>query len=428
MLTELVSLAVGNLLRARARLIMTAGGVLVGTAAVILLIALTIGLQRSAERSIGSDVSLTEIEVYPNWGPNVEEADIPQLDVNAVRAFWQIPGVSVVIPMAMMQGGGELIAGDYRGWGSITGIDPALLPYLGISAQEGNLTLDPGQMVVGSLVGENFYDPSAEEWQPITVDMMNTPLEMNVMQFSGEMPTTREIKLNISALLAPNNMYDYQILMPLQDVIKWNEWTTGQEIEPDTFRYDRIVVRATSRETANDVTQAIRDLGYSTAGIGDYLNELNRFFGTMRLMLGGVGGVALLVAAFGVANTMTMAILERTKEIGLMKAIGATDRDVLTVFLIEAGLVGLSGGLAGLGFSMLLRNLINNAVATAPGDSAALRFLPFDTSQIGGNLIVIPAELSAAAILLATGVGLAAGLYPALRAAHLPPVVALKQE
>ena len=77
---------------------------------------------------------------------------------------------------------------------------------------------------------------------------------------------------------------------------------------------------------------------------------------------------------------------------------------------------------------MLLRNLINNAVATAPGDSAALRFLPFDTSQIGGNLIVIPAELSAAAILLATGVGLAAGLYPALRAAHLPPVVALKQE
>ena len=164
-------------------------------------------------------------------------------------------------------------------------------------------------MVVGSLVGENFYDPSAEEWQPITVDMMNTPLEMNVMQFSGEMPTTREIKLNISALLAPNNMYDYQILMPLQDVIKWNEWTTGQEIEPDTFRYDRIVVRATSRETANDVTQAIRDLGYSTAGIGDYLNQLNRFFGTMRLMLGGVGGVALLVAAFGVANTMTMAIL-----------------------------------------------------------------------------------------------------------------------
>lgn len=111
-----------------------------------------------------------------------------------------------------------------------------------------------------------------------------------------------------------------------------------------------------------------------------------------------------------------------------MKAIGATDRDVLTVFLIEAGLVGLAGGLAGVGLSLFLQNVINQAVANAPATGQGGIGLPFDTSQIGGNLVVIPPELTIFALLLATGVGLGAGLYPALRAARLPPVIALKME
>ncbi|MBC7815023.1 MAG: FtsX-like permease family protein, partial [Burkholderiales bacterium] len=122
------------------------------------------------------------------------------------------------------------------------------------------------------------------------------------------------------------------------------------------------------------------------------------------------------------------AILERTREIGLMKAIGATDRDVLTVFLIEAGLVGMAGGLSGVGLSLFLQNVINQAVANAPTAEQGGIGLPFDTSQIGGNLVVIPPELTIFAIVLATAVGLGAGLYPALRAARLPPVIALKME
>lgn len=150
-------------------------------------------------------------------------------------------------------------------------------------------------------------------------------------------------------------------------------------------------------------------------------------------MLGGVGGVALLVAAFGVANTMTMAILERTKEIGLMKAIGATDRDVLTIFLIEAGLVGFVGGVTGVGTALFLQNVINQAVANASlsqtGDSGnPMMFLPLDVSQIGGNLMVIPSELILFALVLATMVGVVAGTYPALRASRMPPVLALKSE
>jgi putative ABC transport system permease protein len=434
MFYELSQLAIGNLARARARLIMTAGGVLVGTTAVILLVALTFGLQQAAEAGIGNSAALTEIQVYPNYNfmpGQSTQTEIPQLTVDAIRSFWQLPGVEAVIPMTFLQGG-ELLSGDYIGYGQIIGVDPALLPYLGISAIQGQLTLNKGEAIVGAHVGDYFYDPTADPelgYQPVLVDLFNTPTKLHLYQYTGTSTSDRKINLNVVGMIAEGTSYDYAILMPIRDVLSYNEWITGTPVDPDTFRYDQVTVRATSRETTNDVSEAIREMGYGAGGMGDYLNQLNQFFSAMRLMLGGIGGVALLVAAFGVANTMTMAILERTKEIGLMKAIGATDRDVLTVFLIEAGLVGLSGGAAGVGLSLFLQNVINQALLNAPqGDQGGIYFLPFDPSQIGGSLVVIRPELAIFALVLATAVGLGAGLYPALRAARLPPVIALKME
>src|SRR5215510_4907995 len=160
MFGELFALAFNNLLRARARLIMTAGGVLVGTTAVILLIALTIGLQNSAEAGIGNDASLTEIEVYPNYSfsPGASTpTDIPQLTIKAVNNFWKIPGVAAVIPMTRLQGG-EILAGKYTGYADILGIDPRLLPYLNITAQQGELKLASGDMLIGAHAADYFYD------------------------------------------------------------------------------------------------------------------------------------------------------------------------------------------------------------------------------------------------------------------------------
>lgn len=432
MFYELLQLAMGNLGRARARLIMTSAGVLVGTTAVILLIALTIGLQQAAEASIGSSASLTEIEVYPNYNPQ-SGSNVPQLDVALVQTLWQVPGVAAVIPIVNMQGG-EMQSGDYTGYAyPIAGIDPRLLPYMGLQIARGAFSLQPGDVIVGARAGDNFYDPESrdDEWRPVQVDLYETPVRLRLYQNTGDGGSReRNITLRVvGQLQESNNQYDYGLLMPFQDVIQYNEWITGQEPDPENFRFDQVIVRATSRETANDVSRAIRDLGYATGGLGEYLQQLNGFFTTMRLMLGGVGGVALLVAAFGVANTMMMAILERTREIGLMKAIGASNQDVLTVFLIEAGLVGLVGGLAGVGLSYVLQNLINQAVQNASsGNSGGVPFLPLDPSQIGGSLVVIPAELALGAIVLAVLVGVGAGFYPALRAAQMPPVLALKQE
>ncbi|WP_119070093.1 ABC transporter permease [Aggregatilinea lenta] len=431
MLSELVQLALGNLSRARTRFLMTAGGVLVGTTAVIMLVALTFGLQRSAEASIGSSASLTQIDVYPSWGGQPDQ-DVPQLTVDAVRAFWRIPGVQVVVPFASLQSGGELIAGDYHGWGEVLGIDPALLPYMGVQMQQGQASLGAGEVIVGAQVGQNFYDPeaSSEEWQPVEVDLATTPVQLSVYRYTETAYSTKEIDLKVTGTLAPGGSYDYSILMNLQDVMALNEWASGEETDPETFTFSRVTVQATSRDTVSDVSDAIRAMGYGTGGIGDYINELNSFFQTMRLLLGGVGLVALVVAAFGVFNTMSMAVLERTKEIGLMKAIGATDRDVLTVFVVESALVGLSGGIAGALLSAGLQNLVNSLFQT-PADgqvSGVTAFLPFDTSQLGGNLIIIPTELTLLSIALATLIGTVAGFIPARRAFRMLPVGALKEE
>lgn len=425
MLAELTELAIGNLARARARLLMTSGGVLVGTTAVILLIALTIGLQNAAERGIGSSASLTELYVYPNSGQQAQNKTIPTLNNDALLQFWRIKGVSAVMPIINLQNP-QIMAGKYMTYPQVIALDPRLLPYLGFTAERGTLSLNPGEILVGSRAGDNFFDPKARDYEPIKVDLLAQAFKLRIAKNTSTGVALRSVPVKASAVLAPSGGYDYAFFMNMSDVLNLNEWISGQKFDPKKARYDQVLIRTINRDVTTNVADEIRELGFQAGGAVDFLNQLNGFFGTMRLMLGGIGGVALLVAAFGVANTMTMAILERTKEIGLMKAIGATDRDILTVFLIEAALVGLIGGVAGILLSVVLQNVINEAVRNAPTGGAT--FLPVDPSQIGGNLMVIPPELFVFALVLSTGVGLLAGLYPALRAAQLAPVIALKTE
>jgi ABC-type antimicrobial peptide transport system permease subunit len=214
--------------------------------------------------------------------------------------------------------------------------------------------------------------------------------------------------------------------LPIQTVIDLNDRLSTSSSDSDDLVYNQIIVQASSREAVDTLMDDLQELGYNATGMGSYLSQLNGFFGIMRLMLGGVGGVALLVAAFGVANTMTMAILERTREIGLMKAVGATDRAVLTVFLIEAGLVGLIGGISGLAISYLLQYVVNTLLAN--NLSGTISIMSINITQLNGSLIVIPAQLSILALGLATGIGIGAGLSPALRAARMTTVIALRTE
>jgi ABC-type antimicrobial peptide transport system permease subunit len=137
-----------------------------------------------------------------------------------------------------------------------------------------------------------------------------------------------------------------------------------------------------------------------------------------RGILAGIGGVALLVAAIGIANTMVMAVLERTREIGIMKAIGGSDGDIRRIFLIEASAIGLFGGVAGVSLGWLVGRVINfgaNVYIQQQGGTA-------------GNLFSLPFWLIGGAIGFSIAVSLVAGSYPAARAAKLNPIEALRHD
>ena len=154
-----------------------------------------------------------------------------------------------------------------------------------------------------------------------------------------------------------------------------------------------------------------------------YVQGMNSFYTILQAVFGGVGAVALLVAAIGIANTMAMAILERTREIGLMKAVGATNKDVLSVFLGEAAGIGLIGGLGGVILGWSAGQVINVVVLVYMAGQSVQQGMPPSSVAVS-----TPTWLLGFALLFAVLIGLLSGIYPALQAATLIPAKALKYE
>ena len=182
--------------------------------------------------------------------------------------------------------------------------------------------------------------------------------------------------------------------------------------------YLSLSVRLKSPNDVESVQQAIKKLGFNTFSILDATRNLRRFFAVLDLFLGIFGSLALTVAALGIVNTLAMAILERRREIGIMKAIGASDGDVKKLFFAEAAVMGFVGGILGVTLGWLIGRLINI------GTNIYLRRQDLPAE----NLWSVPWWLVVGAIVFAILVSMVSGLYPAARAARLDPVQALRYE
>jgi putative ABC transport system permease protein len=177
-------------------------------------------------------------------------------------------------------------------------------------------------------------------------------------------------------------------------------------------------VRVKSPNDVESVQDAIKKLGFNTFSILEATRNSRRFFAVLDLFLGIFGSLALTVAALGIVNTLVMAILERRREIGIMKAIGASDSDVKKLFFAEAAVMGFGGGFLGVVLGWSIGRVINfgtNIYLRRQGLSAE-------------NLWAVPWWLVVGAIVFAIVVSMISGLYPAARAARLDPVRALRYE
>jgi ABC-type lipoprotein release transport system permease subunit len=193
----------------------------------------------------------------------------------------------------------------------------------------------------------------------------------------------------------------------------------GNLAEGQNEGYDSAVVRVTDPVQLTSVRQKIGELGFGSFSIVDEIDQIRTVFLIIDSVLGLLGGISLLVASFGIANTMIMSILERTREIGIMKAIGAEDREIKLIFFVEAAVIGVAGGVIG----VLLAWGID-----AVANRLAYRFIlkPQGASFI--DFFDLPLYLSFGAVAFALLVSIIAALYPASRAARIDPVRALRHD
>ena len=216
---------------------------------------------------------------------------------------------------------------------------------------------------------------------------------------------------------------DWSIFMTMSELDSYNAWVTGQRIDRDKNGYNTLIVKVGDVDQVLDVADQITAMGFQAWSPQSFVEGISSFYLVLQVAFGSMGAIALLVAAIGIANTMTMAILERTREIGLMKAVGANNRHVLSIFLGEAAGIGFLGGLGGILISWGLGQILNVLV---------LSYMAGQAVENGGlpptAAVVTPLWLPLSALVFATLMGLASGLYPALSAATLAPMTALKYE
>ncbi len=441
---DLLRLITGNLNRRKARVGLTAVGVVIGTAAVVILVSLAIGLQKNANEQLYGIGDLTLIQVSPSYGEGGMmmgggvymggggggggvPSDLPKLTNAALDEIRAIPGVVAVMPQEYFYSMMVMKYQRLEGNSGLRGVAVDDLSMLGLEAQQGSTELKRGSVVIGAMVAANFYDPRLRPGQepPPPPDLYDQQIQVSAIKWDSE---GNEIRKNLSlrvtgVLTEKGDDSDWSVFMTFDEVKVLNEWVNGTKINYNKDGYNQVIVKVADAKQALDVADQIVTLGFQAFTMQSFVEGLNSFYMVLQVVFGGMGAIALLVAAIGIANTMTMSILERTREIGLMKAVGATNRDVLSIFLGEAAGIGFLGGLGGVVIGWLAGQALN---------VLAIVYLANQSTQQGGPppsvAVYTPAWLPLFALAFATLIGMISGLYPALRAATMIPVQALKYE
>ncbi|MBS4534722.1 ABC transporter permease [Clostridium sp. D2Q-14] len=406
---DIIKFAWMSLWRRKLRTILTLIGIMIGTAGIITMVSLGVGLEESVTGEFESG-NMTNIEVYPgvNMGPT-EGNSIKILKRENVNELKQLDGVKAVTPI--YQTYGELNIGRESVGANFTGIDTKEVDELGYQLKEGRFPRKDSIILGSSLEGQISKNNKK--------DLLRSSSSISFSDGFSELEknnTSKKYRTRITGVLkSTGGAEDYSVIMDIDELIDMVEEKNDTKDIIEKEGYSNIRVVANDMDEIDRLSKEINDKGYMAYSIKNMIEQVGSVFKFLQLFLGGIGSIALIVAAVGITNTMIMSTYERTKEIGVNKVIGASVRDIRKQFLYEATFIGLLGGTAGLILSYILSFLIN---------TIAKIFM----SGLEDNITSIPIWLALFAIIFSTAVGILSGLYPANKAAKISVLEALRQE
>lgn len=464
-ISDEISLSARNLLRRKGRTALTLVGVVIGTCMVVLMISLGIAQTKTNEEMLQSWGDLTQVQIY-GYGTMMGSDGKPlYLDDAAIANIKQIPHVAAATPYAQAYNlEGEITAGRNGRYTSdiynLIGIDPTALEPMGFALQSGSWpTNTPAsekatklQVLVGSSTGYNFQDsrksynsPKRYRYEgqtdangkelPPFVDIDKDKMTLTIKTGEGSTEKSRSWELEIVGVLEPDGAKGYWtqsgIVLRIQDMKMlqkiYNDMTKTKE---ESKSYDQVYVKVDDLSNVTDVETAIHDLGFTnTYSMNQQREEMQKQVMNSQMIFGGIAAVSLLVAAINIINTMTMAIYERTREIGVMKVLGCELGNIRTMFLLESSTIGFIGGLIGLGISLIASFVLNNLSTLGQGlDLSGLMGGGYYMGGGGGTISIIPPWLMLAALVFATLVGLVAGILPSNKAVKISALEAIRHE
>ena len=504
-ISDILGMSLTNLWRRKTRTVLTVLGVIIGTASIVVMLSLGIGLKQAMLEQVGTAGGLTEIMVTSDGESGVDEL---LLGDDTIETFKEMEYVENVEPQIWYEM--PVQAGKYESYFVIVGVSQDFLNEIELG--EGTLPKSGGgmlNMIAGNQVITDFYDATTGEspyWENDelpNVDLLNTPLiggidketyiddsetgstdstgdyfdptfsdsaddftddssdieeesddftddssdsetesddfsdfddfEGEEISYSGFTSSTKRVQLKVTGITAGDiesyseySYYCYTDIDSLKAFLKQNyslnEVVPGQPTDKDgkpyrDLKYTQLTVKVDDSANVETVLQSIQDMGYRAEANKEWLEEIEKEFMIIEAVLGGIGAVAMLVAAISIANTMTMSTYERTKEIGVMKVLGCSLGNIRTMFLAEAAFIGFLGGIAGLALSYGLSFVLNKVAPAIMAD--------FSEST---RISAIPLWLSLLAIVFATLIGMIAGFFPAQRATKLSPLAAIRNE
>ena len=446
---DLLELAGRNLREALLRNSLTTLGIAVGVASLVAMLSLGVGLQqmintKMMRSGLFNAIFVTQRQNLRGFGmaprrnaPETQQDGRP-LDDEALEQIRKVPHVTEAAPDVRFPS-------DVRFDGSLhpaylAGLPPSAASddafegmkgrfFSGPHADEAILQIEFAKGLsndTASLIGKDLVLDYVER-QPVPPDKNSGSWGMNM--------TPRERKLRIVGVIETSpgaglgNFGRGGVYIPLalaeelgsaqnNDVRSLLRAANGAAAPVKT--YGNVTVRVASASQVQAAEEAIKNLGFNTFSLLDASRNLRRVFAIIDLFLGIFGSLALAVASLGIINTLVMAILERRREIGILKALGAGDQDVRQLFFAEAGAMGMIGGALGVFMGWVMGQLIN------VGTNYYLRRQDIPSDPV--TVCAVPWWLVGGAIGFAIAVSLVAGLYPASRAARLNPVEALRYE